>query len=380
MNSLIIAANLTKRTIGHWRGILLYILIPALAVSLIIGLIGAGGDRPVPISYYNADSGAAGAHIVRELSRNPRYKLIESQGPEAMKRSVLERKASAAFLIPADFTASLRTGEPSQLEHYDVALSEASFTLRIALQQGAERIKAGVDALKASGAGEGALELMLQEAEQHRIGWTMTDYGWYENPALRLSTGIMILFIMAIIGHSVSVIVEDRRQHTMTRMYAAPVRAFEIALGNMMGSFLVGTLQILIMLSFTRYVLGFDYGLPFGPHFLVMECFLLAVMGIASAVAGLVRSRENIAALNSIVSTPMCMLGGCFWPVSVMPEYMQRLSSFVPQSWAIDAVKRLATGQHLADLTLHFGVLLLFAIVLLGFGAAILRPASQESA
>jgi ABC-2 type transport system permease protein len=367
-----------KRTLGHKRGILLYLLIPALALSLIIGMIGSGGERKVKIAYESEDQGAAGAYVVRELLRNPRYELTEVRGAEALKRAVLDRKATAAFRIPAQFTASLRSGGTSPIEHYEVSLSEGSFTLRVALQQAAERIQQAQAELQASGAMDNAFELMLQEAEQHRIGWTMTDYGWYENPALGLSTGIMILFIMAIIGHSVAMVVEDRRLHTMTRMYAAPVRAFEIALGNLLGSFLVGTLQIVIVLAVTRYVLGFDYGLPFGAHLLVMETFLLAVMGIASAIAGLVRSRENIAVLNSMVSTPMCMLGGCFWPVSVMPEYMQKLSSFVPQSWAIDAVRRLATGQHVTDLAMHFGVLLLFAVVLLGFGAAILKPASQE--
>ncbi|WP_159887649.1 ABC transporter permease [Paenibacillus puerhi] len=380
MNSLIIAANLTKRTIGNWKGVLLYILVPAMAVSLIIGLLGSDRDRPAAIPYINADEGETGAHIIRELSRDPGFALSEARDLEALKESVLTGKAVAGFVIPSGFTEAVLAGSPLAIDHFERAMSEESFTLRIDLQQAVVRITESTEALRAAGVLGSSFSLMLEETEKHRVSRTLTDYGWGEKETLGLSTGIMILFVMALIGHSVSLILEDRRLYTMMRMYAAPVRAFEIALGNFMGSFLVGSLQILILLVFTRYALGFDYGLPFGPHLLVMESFLLSVMGIASAVGGLVRSKENISALNSVVSMPMCLLGGCFWPVSIMPESMQKLASFVPQSWVMDAVKRLAAGQGLSDLTLHLGVLLLFAAVLLGFGAVILKPAAREAA
>ncbi|SDC78892.1 ABC-2 type transport system permease protein [Paenibacillus sp. UNCCL117] len=383
MNSLIIAANLTKRTIGNWKGMLLYIFMPALAVSLIIGLLGSGGQQAVAIYYVNADEGAAGAHMIRELSRNAKYELTEAGDADKLKQAVIGRKAAAAFVIPSGYTAALLAGKTDipKIRHYELTMSEGSYSLRIALDQMTGRIRSSAELLTSAGAGgrEAAFARMLEETEKHRITYTLTDYGWYENPALALATGIMILFIMALIGHSVAVIVEDRRQHTMMRMYAAPVRASEIALGNFLGSFLVGLLQIVIVLAFTRFALGFDYGLSFGSHLLVMLAFLFAVLGIASTIAGLVRHSENIGALQSMISTPMCMLGGCFWPVSIMPEFMQKVASFVPQSWVMDAVKRLATGQGISDLALHFVVLLLFGFVLGGFGAAVLGPASQES-
>jgi ABC-2 type transport system permease protein len=72
------------------------------------------------------------------------------------------------------------------------------------------------------------------------------------------------------------------------------------------------------------------------------------------------------------------MLGGCFWPVSIMPDWMQKLSNFVPQKWAIDAIERMATGQRLADIGMNLGVLTLLAVILIGIGSVILRPEEAE--
>lgn len=165
---------------------------------------------------------------------------------------------------------------------------------------------------------------------------------------------------------------------TMARTFTAPVRSIEIMLGNFIGSFFVGTLQVLVILIVTRYVALYDYGLPFFTQFVMLEFFLLASMGIASAIAGLVKNASNMSMINSLIVTPTCMLGGCFWPISLMPEWMQKIANFVPQKWVIEAIQLMAAGQPLSHMWMHMAVLTLFALILLGIGTVILRPEDAE--
>ncbi|OUM95778.1 MAG: hypothetical protein A9Z00_14345 [Thermobacillus sp. ZCTH02-B1] len=183
------------------------------------------------------------------------------------------------------------------------------------------------------------------------------------------------MFLMMLINHSVAVVVEDRRNRTMERVYAAPVRSFDIAAGHFIGSVLIGTLQVLAIAALIRLVFGYDYGVPAWMQIVVMECFILAALGIASAVAGFVRNTRNLNIINTLIMTPTCMLGGCFWPIDIMPSFMRKLANFVPQKWAIEAMELGASGASLDRIALPLGILLLFAAVLLGFGAAVLRPA-----
>ena len=48
--------------------------------------------------------------------------------------------------------------------------------------------------------------------------------------------------------------------------------------------------------------------------------------------------------INSMIVTPTCMLGGCFWPLAIMPEFMQKIANLHPAKWAIEAVEIAATG------------------------------------
>ncbi len=190
----------------------------------------------------------------------------------------------------------------------------------------------------------------------------------------------MLYFVMGSIVNSLALVLEDRSQMTMTRIYTAPVRSYEIALGNFLGSFAVGLLQILVAMVITKYIVGFDYGIGFVPMFVILAFFLLAAVGIGSAIGALVKNSSNIGQLNALVIVPTCMLGGCWWPLSIMPGFMQKIANFVPQTWAIDAVEQLAAGQSLMQIGLNLGILALFASFFLGFGSAVLRPAEKAAA
>jgi ABC-2 type transport system permease protein len=382
MNSLYIAFNMLRRTLGQKKGFLIYIVTPTLVISLITGLFGSAPEKAVTIAYMNQDQGSLGKHLIHELSLRKDYVLKEMTGPEALKEKVIKQQADAAFVIPADFTDSLYKKSDPQLDMYQLSMNEATFTLEIYLNSIVSQLQQTITSLQAASSQtanlQASVEKTVAQIEKHQVKATVTDFNLYLKPGLSTIIGFMLIFIMGLISSTVSIVVEDRRQMTMARMFTAPVRSFEIAIGNVLGSFFVGTLQILFILLITRYVMNFDYHMPFIPHFIVLEFFMLASLGIASATAGLVKNAANIGALNSLIITPTCMLGGCFWPISIMPDWMQKLSNFVPQSWAIDAIERMSTGQKLADIGMNLGVLALFAVILIGIGSVILRPEEAE--
>ncbi|MNI64644.1 ABC-2 family transporter protein [compost metagenome] len=213
-------------------------------------------------------------------------------------------KVNAGFQIPVDFTESLYAVKRPQVDQFLLSMSEVTYTLQINLDSIVSRLTKTISTLQATGLqGDSlptAVEKVIQQSEKHQVKAQVTDLGLYINPSLNTIIGFMLMFMMGLINNTVNHIMADRRQRTMARIYTAPVRAFEIMLGNFLGSFCVGTLQVLFILVFTRYVMGFDYHLPFLSHFIVLEFFLLACIGIASAVAGLIKNSRNISTINTL--------------------------------------------------------------------------------
>ena len=383
MNSYFIAMNVLKRTMGQKKNLFTFLILPALIISLIIGLLGKQATTELRVHYVNADKGQLAKVLLQELANKPNYKLIEVNNLEVLKEQVISKKTGASFSIPESFSEQILAGSSPKVDLFQLNISEASFVLNLNLELAIVRMEQSVQSVKARGiAGPELLttiEKLFTEQHKQKVKATITDFKLYPNPLVFLTTGLLLMFTMGLINSSVSIIMEDRKQMTMTRIYTAPVRAYEIALGNFMGSFIIGFLQIVIVLIISRYVMGFDYGLPFGSHLIILLFFMLASLGIATTVSGLAKNSNVIGMINNLIITPTCMIGGCFWPIEIMPSFMQKLANFVPQKWAIEAIQNLASGQTLAQNSIQIAVLTLFAIILLGFGSVVLRPSEAET-
>ncbi|BBI34584.1 ABC transporter permease [Cohnella abietis] len=385
MNSLFIARLIIKRTIGTRKSIIMLVLLPIIVISGIIGLFGKASDDKALIAVLNEDQSWMGDRIIQSVQSIDSYQ-IEMQDPstaklEQLKNNVYDGKWAGLIHIPAGFTEKMLAGDPIEVNLFRKNEQLWSASLGITLKEATGKIAQSVQLVSLSGEETQRKDQLVPELLQQQEEWGIpvihTKIVNTYNNAFVLVVGLTLLFIMILANQSIHGIMEDRGNRTMARMFTAPVRAFEIALGNFLGCLILGTLQLVLILAVTRYVIGFDFGLSFGKLLIIMEFFLLAAVGISSAVAGIVKNSANLGSINNLVVIPTCMIGGCFWPVSMMPEFMQKLSSFTPQRWAIVAMERASFGSTLSDIGLELGILLLFAAVLLAFGSYVLRPAQS---
>ncbi|MDQ0112935.1 ABC transporter permease [Paenibacillus harenae] len=380
MPSIAIAIQLIKRTVGSRRGLFLNMLLPAILLSVLTGLLSAQGQQAV-IVVANADAGELGSYLTAALAREELYDVREASGAsdEYVKQQVLDGKADAAVYIPSDYTVSLLEGKhvPVALYRMNVQLWNASLATTLEAETMKLSASAGMVA-RAEGVDKEQMLPLLQKllAAQEKPVVTTKHVGMklgniLSNPIM---IGILLMFVMMLVSQSIGFVMEDRELRTMARMYTAPVRAIDISLGNFLGSMAVGTLQLVIVLSLTYFVFQYDPGVSYGYMLLVLEFFLLAAVGLTTAIAGLVRDSRQLTQMNNLVIMPSCMVSGCFFPLSMLPTFMQKLANFLPQKWALQAIDRLGGGGSVADIGLQLAILLLFAAVLIAFGSAVLRP------
>ncbi|MEY9091915.1 ABC transporter permease [Paenibacillus sp. RC84] len=381
MNSFYIAWNMVKRTLGSKKGWLAFLLIPSLVVSAAIGFIGRE-EGGVTVLVVNEDQGSFGEYVLKEMAARPEYTVKLLDNVWELKEAIIEKRGQAGFVLPADFSRELLAGGSPVIQSYELNVNEATAVMNVHLDGITGRMVSAAAAAKASsGSADSrseALANILEQAGKHTVGAETGDLKLAPKPGLTTITGFTLMFLMSLVLSTVSLVIEDRTKMTMARMYTAPVKAAEIAAGNFLGSFVVGSLQIFFVLVITRLVIGYDYGVPFLSQFAVLAAFMLVSLGLASTVAGLIKNPGNASMINSMVVTPTSMLGGCFWPISIMPDYLQKLSNFMPQTWTIQAIEKMAAGASLADVRLPLAILGLMAVVLLAVGSAILQPSENK--
>lgn len=380
MPSLHIAAHLIRRTMGSRRGLFMNVVLPAIILSILSGIFSNLEGQKALIAIQNTDSGQLGSYLVSSLEKETLYEIDLEPGlsKEQLKKAVLDGKVDAAIFIPFDYTDQMLEDGQSKADLYRMNEQLWNASLEAMLSDEANKLSASVALVRAAG-GETEVSVAklidLLEAQSEPVASV-------ENADMKLGKivsnptmiGLILMFVMLLVSQSVGFIMEDREKRTMARMFTAPLRAIDIAIGNFLGSMLVGTIQLVIILSLTYFVFGYSPGISFGAMLLVMEFFLLAAVGLASAVGGLVRNSTQLAQINNLIITPTCMISGCFFPISILPDFMQKLANFTPQKWAIQAIDRLGGGGSFTDIGLQLFILLLFAAVLIAFGSSVLRP------
>lgn len=380
MPSLQIAAHLVRRTMGSRRGLIMNVLVPAIILSIMAGLFASTNRDKAIIIVNNADSGILGEYLASSLQKEPLYEIHSepAMNEQQLKDRVLEGKADAAIYIPSDFSAKMMEGGPSSAQLYRMNTQLWNASLEATLQTEAQKLSSSAALVRGTDS-ESPVDLskltaLLEAQASPKAVLVNTEMELGKIVSDPTMIGLILMFVMLLVSQSIGFIMEDREQRTMARMYTAPLRSLDIAFGNFLGSMLVGTIQLVIVLGLTYFVFDYSPGISFGWMLLVLEFFLLAIVGLASAVAGLVRNSTQLSQINNIIIAPSCMISGCFFPLSMLPDFMQKLANFFPQKWALTAIDRLGGGGSFSDVLLPLLILLLFAAVLIAFGSAVLKP------
>ena len=381
MPSLHIAAQLIRRTMGTRRGLIMNVMLPAIILSIMAGLFSSFDREKAVIAVNNADTGILGSYLAFSLEQESLYEihLKPNITEQELKEMVIDGKADAAIYIPSDYSEKWLEGGQSKAFLYRMNEQLWNASLAAMLATEGNKLADSIALVRGTGADAGGADLtkltaLLEAQASPKVVAENADMKLGNIVSNPMMIGLILMFVMLLVSQSIGLVMEDREQRTMARMFTAPLRAIDIAFGNFMGSMLVGTIQLVIVLGLTYFAFGYSPGIPFGSMLLVLEFFLLAAVGLSSAVAGLVHNSTQLSQINTLIIAPTCMISGCFFPLSFLPDFMQKLANFTPQKWAIGAIDRLGGGGSFSDIRLQLLILLLFAAVMIAFGSAVLRP------
>jgi len=113
-----------------------------------------------------------------------------------------------------------------------------------------------------------------------------------------------------------------------------------------------------------RYWFGVDWGPHLWAVLVLLAAYITLCSALAVAFASIARTESQALAAGVIVSCLLAALGGCWWPIEVTPEWMQRAALFVPSGWAMDGLHKLISyGDSPAAILPHLAALVAATMV-----------------
>lgn len=288
----------------------------------------------------------------------------------------------AALLIPPGFSAAIDAGQHITLTMlYDPVADAADRQLFEGVIEGAAMQLSIENQISM---GEGQFDDMLIFApeelhesirEQQRAAETQEE----QEPALSLVKvepdnftllqtpdtyqqtvpGYTVMYVFFIIVYLNSAIQDEKHNGTFKRLFSLPVSRRNLLGGKLLTGLVIGLAQVAIMFGIGVFVFGMDLGQD------LVALFLLSVSLVTAATAiGLAAATTNA---GNVLLAPVivgALLGGCMFPIDLMPQFLRIVSYVVPHSWAMTGYQDLMVrGQGLLQVLPQIGVLLAFAAV-----------------
>jgi len=173
--------------------------------------------------------------------------------------------------------------------------------------------------------------------------------------------GILSAFIMTngIVGVSIT-ISEFRRSGILKRFIATPISKYEWILGNLLHQVILAFILTAIMLCLAWLVFDF-HRVPNIYSILLIILGAVTFCSLGIFLGGIIKDTEAVTGIANAIAFPMMFLSGAFWPVEMMPEYLQSLAKLLPLYYLHNGL-RIAMIYEKLDM-LSFSVLTTLALV-----------------
>ncbi len=360
-----------------------YLLLLALplALTLITGMAFGGGNSSgeaivLNLAVVDLDQSDISRYLVKSLHSETTsvHELVEDRAREL----VGNKDIPAAVIIPAGFQKSLKDELPVEILVLRADLQESPRIIEQLVSRQIFQLRANAAAaqLGSNISQDSWVDLFAKAASK-----------WEPAPAVEVnvervaiskeseipmgneqsSPGYVVMFgMMTVIVAGSTNLLQERQNGTLARLLAAPLNRFQLLTGKTLGLMASGIFQMLLMIIAGQYIFRVNWGQSFTAVILLVAALSFAATGFGMMLASLCRTHAQAESLGILSVVVMSMLGGTWWPVEVLPSFMQFLYKLVPSGWAMQGFTDLILrGANLADVILPL-------LVLTGFGAAFL--------
>jgi len=353
----IIIVNFLKQTFNKKINYIFFFIVPVLSFAAIILLFGTPDNSKLNIGYRNLDSGSFGNGLISRLQKSTTIN-VSVVAEDQISGKIIDGSLAAALTIPENFSSQITdAGTP------DIRLvSLQGATVTGFLQQTINQFINDAAQLRLSANGDEILFAKMY-TEFLTNEYTMSRAAVSDNSIRKTAGSIgigLFLFLMLIQAAGITnLMLKDKENRTFFRISIAPLREILYPLGNMLAAFFIMVIQIILTFGIVVLVFKIDFAIPLYKIIPLFVAFSLTAVCFGTMVTALARSTMQAALIANLIITPSCLLGGCFWPSSIMPAFIRRISAIFPQSWVMQAVEKMQNGASL--LSISFTMLLLLA-------------------
>lgn len=185
--------------------------------------------------------------------------------------------------------------------------------------------------------------------------------------------GYLAAFIMAngVIGVA-SMTSEFRRNGILKRMAATPLRKRSWILANLLLQVFLAFSLAVVMILLSHLLFG-TQGIPNLLSVLLLLLGTVAFCAMGITLGGVIKDVEAATAAGNLIAFPMMFLSGAFWPVEMMPGFMQTIARCMPLYYFHEGLRQAMIFGNAADSLPSLLVLAFLSLVFVSLAVKVTR-------
>jgi len=351
----------TRRFFRDRLALFFTVIFPLIFLFIFGGLFGKQPTVSFKVGLINQSDSAFSQQFVSDMQKSKTFKVDNEVTDLATAQTKMNRgEIDATIILPTGFGDSKNGQYPSGQAQviYTQNNEQAGSTL--------------VQVLNAQ------FQAMNKQYVHADTPFTVTSKQLNEQGLTRFDYTFAGLLGFSIIGLGifgpVNVFPELKKQGILRRLHTTPLRVWQYFMSTAFSQAIVGLLTMGVLFAvaitvFHLHVVG---------NWLELALFLafgiITILGIGLAIGGWAKNERQAAPLANIVVFPMLFLSGTFFPRYVMPEWLQKLSAFLPLTPIIDGIRMIATeGKHLTQIGPQIGLVAIWFVIIYAIAFRVFR-------
>ncbi len=354
-----IASDLKLFGRGYLRNVigLFFGLIFPVILILIFGAIFSGGSTgTITVYTQNLDTGPFAApqldvatQFIDVLNQTGTMNIQLVEPSENFTRYLADHSASDGIIIPSNFSANYLAGQQFNVTIYGNPTSSTS----------------GIVTGTVNGVINHFNLAYYNPNASSIIGITTATVNTQQ-------TKYVDFLIPGLIGFSILVnpmfsLVEICSQYKKNKLFKqlslTPLSKMEWLTSKVLFYIFLSTLSFLLMVVVG--VLAFDAHITLTPWlipFFILGPMLFASLGML--VGTLAKNPETAGVIGNVVTFPMMFLSGTFFPLSIMPDYLQSVAHVLPLFYVIEGLNNVMVYGNISGALIDIAVVAVITIVI----------------
>jgi ABC-2 type transport system permease protein len=150
--------------------------------------------------------------------------------------------------------------------------------------------------------------------------------------------GMSVQFILFMGIDAGLIVLVQRRSGMWRRLQAAPISRYTVIGSRAASAAIIAMIILTVVFGFARVAFGVKIEGSFAGFVGVCAAFAIMTATFGLLIAMLGKTPEGTRGISILATLMLVMLGGSWVPTFIFPQWLQKVTVFIPTRWAVDGL------------------------------------------